>query len=109
MKLAALEHGKRREAGRLGQPDLHVGAELGEAMQEARQHAVDHLRRRRHLQEAGIAAPHQLRPLAERADGAQDAAAIREQPLAFPGQHQPAADAIEQLDPELRFEVADLA
>ena len=67
------------------------------------------MRRGRHLQNAGVGPPQQLRLLGERADGTKDAAAIAKQLLAFAGQHQPAADAIEQSDAELVFEVLDLA
>ena len=79
------------------------------AMQEGREHAVDHLRRRRHPQQAAVGAPQQLRPLAERADRAEYRAAIPEQLLAFAGEHQPAPDAVEQPHAELLLEVADLA
>jgi hypothetical protein len=78
-------------------------------VQEIGEDAVDRLRRRRHPQDAAVAAPQQLRPLAERADRAKHGAAIVEQLLALAGQHQPAADPVEQLDAKLLLEIADLA
>ena len=82
---------------------------MPEVMQEIREHAVDRLRRGRHLEDARLASPQRLRALAERADRAQHGAAIPQQLLALAGQHQPATDAIEQPHAEFRLEVADLA
>jgi len=94
---------------RLRKLDLHIGAAFGKAMQERRKDAVNGLRRRRHPQDAAVAAPQQLSVLTERAHRAEDRAAILKQLLAFAGEDQTAANAIEQPHAELRFESADLA
>jgi hypothetical protein len=78
-------------------------------MQELRKDAIDHLGRGSHPQDAGIGAPEQLGSLAERTHRAQDVAAIGEQSLAFAGQHQASANAIEQPDSKLDLEIVDLS
>src|SRR5205085_378859 len=78
-------------------------------MQKRRKNPVDHLRRRRHLQDAGIGAAQQLGSLCERTNGPEDGAAIAEQALTLAGEDQPAANTIEQPDPKLGFQVSDLA
>ena len=109
VQLSAFQPCKQIGADRLAQFDLHVGKARGIAMQERRKDAVDHLRGGRDLQDAGVGAPQQLGSLAERVHRAQDVAAIGEQSLAFAGQDQPSANAIEQPDSELCLEIIDLA
>src|SRR2546430_14590299 len=69
VKFAALQHSQQSRAKRLGELDLHVWPSLGVTMQKRRRNPVDHLRRRRHFQDAGIGAPQQLSSLFERANG----------------------------------------
>jgi hypothetical protein len=66
------------------------------------------LRRGCHLQHPTVSAPEKLRPLAERSDLAQQAAAVSEQLLSFSGQDEPATDTIEKHEAELMFKIADL-
>src|SRR2546423_13281638 len=94
VKFTALQHSQQSRAKRLGELDLHVRPSLGVTMQKRRKNPVDHLRRRRHLQDAGIGAPQQLSSLSERANGPEDSAAIAEQPLTLAGEDQPAANTI---------------
>ena len=77
-------------------------------MQEVGERALDELRRRRHLQHACVAAPKQPRALADCLGVIQQSAAIDEQLLAFAGQDKPAPHAVEELEPELVLQFADL-
>ena len=87
---------------------FHFGIALGVLAHECRKHAFDHVRRGCHLQHPTVSAPEKLRPLAERSDLAQQAAAVSEQLLSFSGQDEPATDTIEKHEAELMFKIADL-
>jgi hypothetical protein len=52
--------------------------------------------------------PEKLRPLTDGVGVVQQTAAIAQQLLALPGQQQPAADTIEQLETQLLLQIADL-
>ena len=66
MDLAPLQQWHLIHAERLGQSHAHVGEPFRVARQEFQQDAFNGLRRRCHLQHAGISALKQLDPLAER-------------------------------------------
>jgi hypothetical protein len=109
VQFSTLQLFKRFGANRLAQFDLHVGKACRIAMQERRKDPVDHLRGGRDLEDAGIGPPQQPGSLAERVHRAQDVAAIGEQSIAFAGQDQPFANAIEQPESKLDLEIIDLA
>src|SRR5215204_3794992 len=96
VKLAAFQHRQQGGARCLAQLDLHVRATFPITMEEIREHAIDHLARGSHLQDAGIGSAQQLSSLSERADRTEDDAALAEQLLPLAGQDQPATNAIEQ-------------
>ena len=93
---------------RLDQFDLHPGKAGGVSRQEGRQDALDHLWRGRDLQDAGVSAPEQVNPLAQRTHLAQDAAEVSDHCLGDGGQHEPAPHAIEEPDAQLLLEVTDV-
>lgn len=109
VELPALQHCQQRGTERFGQSDLYMRTLRGVAMQEMREDAVDHLRRRPHLQDPCIGPQQHLSSLAKRVHGTKDGAAFTEQQLASTSEDQPTANAVEQSDAELRFERANLA
>jgi hypothetical protein len=109
MNLAAFEQRYLVHAESIRQLDAHIGEALGVSRQESGQDALDRLRRRSHLEYAGISTFEQLDPLAERSELTQNAPTIFQELLASGGQEKAAADAIEQLKATFIFEVADLS
>ena len=61
------------------------------------------------LQHAGVSAPQQLRTLADCASIVQETTTITEQLLADAGQDKAASDAIEKIETQFLFEIADLS
>jgi hypothetical protein len=109
MDVAAFQLVKQAWTHRFDQLDLHIWPAFGVSMQECGKHTFHRLWCGRNLQDSGVGSPQPSSALAERLDCAKDGAAIAEQLLALAGQDQAAANAIEQLKPELVLELLDLA
>src|SRR5215213_8312401 len=77
-------------------------------MQESGKHIVNHMRRGCHFQNAAVAAPQLLDLVADGAGISQQPAGASEQLLALRRLPQASADAVEERDPELAFEIDDL-
>ena len=109
VNLATFQHCQDVGPNRLGQFHLHVGIAFRVAVQEIRKDTFDDLRGACHLQDAGVAAAEQLRPLADCAGVVQQTTAVREQLLTLASQHEAASHAIEKFETELLFQSGDLS
>src|ERR1700730_916240 len=108
MNLAALQQGYLVHAKSLRQLYTHVGEAFGIPRQESGQDALDCLRRRSHLEHAGVSMFEQLYALAKRSHLTEHSAAIAEQLLASSGQEKPATDAVKKFESAFVFEIANL-
>src|SRR4051794_7072643 len=109
MNLAAFQQGHLVHAKSLCQPHAHVGKAFGISRQESRQDALDCLRRRGHLEHAGISTFEQLDAFAKRSQLPQYPAAISQQLLASGGEEKTATDTVKELEPAFVFEITDLS
>src|SRR5262245_12035509 len=83
MNLATLDNCQRFRPNGFDQLHLHIGVSFREIVQELRNNAFNELWGGCHLQDAGVTAPEQARPLAERAGVVQQNTAVVEQLLTF--------------------------
>src|SRR5262249_7187714 len=105
---ATLDYGKDLKTRGLDRFHIHMGIARRVAMQKCREYAVDEVRRGCHPHEAAVLAAELLDLFGERSSIAQKVTAVPEQLLAFATEYEATADAIEQLETQLPFEVADL-
>src|SRR5262245_25497647 len=68
--ISPLQHGKLSRTHRFDHLDLYVRPAFSAQGQESGKHPVEHLRRRRHPQQAGVSSSEQLTSLVERPEGA---------------------------------------
>lgn len=109
MNLPALEHCQGiRPRNRLDYLYLHIGIPTRISVQETANGAFDELSGGRHLESAPIPVPQKLRTLADRAGVAQKRTTVPKQLLTFSGKNEASSDPIEELEPELLLEIADL-
>ena len=109
MQGALFHEVQQPHAAFLGDLNLDSGAHAPVAREKAGQDALRRLRWGADAEHAHDAPVEGAGPLPDRLRLRQDVAAVAQQVLALGGELDPTADPIEQLHPELGFQVTDLA